>query len=75
LWWRRGKFEFVQRAWDIGCGRRDLATIRAYARILARELDRPLKLKPTKAEGHHFRDTIIVECPRQAARETSCSSS
>jgi hypothetical protein len=71
----RAKFEFVRRARDIGCRRRDLATVKAYARTLARELDRPLKLKPTNAEGHHFRDTIIVECPRQAAHETSCSSS
>ena len=49
---------FLQRACDI-----DLAdaTIKAYARTLARELDRLLKLKPTNAEGRHLRDAIIVD--------------
>jgi hypothetical protein len=36
-------------------------TIKAYARTLARELDRLLKLKPTNAEGRHLRDAIIVD--------------
>jgi hypothetical protein len=37
------------------------ATIKAYARTLAHELDRLLKLKPTNAEGRHLRDAIIVD--------------
>src|ERR1700726_1141513 len=54
---------FLQRACDIGRRRPDLAdaTIKAYARTLARELDRLLKLKPTNAEGRHLRDTIYVD--------------
>jgi transposase len=54
---------FLQRACDIGRRRPDLAdaTIKAYARTLARELDRLLKLKPTNAEGRHLRDTIFVD--------------
>jgi transposase len=54
---------FLQRACDIGRRRPDLAdaTIKAYARTLARELDRLLKLKPTNAEGRHLRDAIIVD--------------
>jgi transposase len=54
---------FLQRACDIGRRRRDLAdaTIKAYARILARELDRLLELKPTNAEGRHLRDAIFVD--------------
>jgi transposase len=54
---------FLQRACDIGSRRPNLAdaTIKAYARTLARELDRLLKLKPTNAEGRHLRDAIIVD--------------
>ena len=54
---------FLQRACDIGRRRPDLAdaTIKAYARTLARELDRLLKLKPTNAEGRHLRDAIYVD--------------
>src|ERR1700747_1561275 len=54
---------FLQRACDIGRRRPDLAdtTIKAYARTLARELDRLLKLKPTNAEGRHLRDAIFVD--------------
>src|SRR5215469_8321321 len=54
---------FLQRACDIGRRRPDLAdaTIKAYARTLARELDRLLKLKPTNTEGRHLRDAIIVD--------------
>jgi transposase len=54
---------FLQRACDIGRRRPDLAdaTIKTYARTLARELDRLLKLKPTNAEGRHLRDAIIVD--------------
>jgi transposase len=54
---------FLKRACDIGRRRSDLAdsTIKAYARTLARELDRLLKLKPTNAEGRHLRDAIIVD--------------
>jgi transposase len=54
---------FLQRACEIGRRRPDLAdtTIKAYARTLARELDRLLKLKPTNAEGRHLRDAIIVD--------------
>lgn len=54
---------FLQRACDIGRRRPDLAdaTIKAYARTLARELDRLLKLKTTNAEGRHLRDAIIVD--------------
>jgi hypothetical protein len=54
---------FLQRACDIGRRRPDLAdaTIKAYARTLARELDRLLKLKPTNPEGRHLRDAIIVD--------------
>jgi transposase len=54
---------FLQNACDIGRRRPDLAdsTIKAYARTLARELDRLLKLKPTNAEGRHLRDAIIVD--------------
>src|SRR6201987_479444 len=54
---------FLQRACDIGRRRVDLAdaTIKTYARTLARELDRLLKLKPTNAEGRHLRDAIIVD--------------
>jgi hypothetical protein len=36
-------------------------TIKAYARTLARELDRLVKLKPTSTEGRHLRDAIIVD--------------
>src|ERR1700680_1456218 len=54
---------FLQRACDIGRRRPDLAdaTIKAYARTLARELDRLLKLKPTNPEGRHLRDAIFVD--------------
>jgi transposase len=54
---------FLQRACDIGRRRPDLAdaTIKAYARTLARELDRLLKLKPTNTEGRHLRDAIFVD--------------
>jgi transposase len=54
---------FLQRACDIGRRRRDLAdaTIKAYARTLARELDRLLKLKPTNPEGRHLRDAVFVD--------------
>jgi len=54
---------FLQRACDIGRRRPGLAdaTIKAYARILARELDRLLKLKPTNPEGRHLRDAIFVD--------------
>jgi transposase len=54
---------FLQRACDIGRRRPDLAdaTIKAYARTLARELDRLLKLKPTNAEGRHLQYAIIVD--------------
>jgi transposase len=54
---------FLQRACDIGRRRPNLAdaTIKAYARTLARELDRLLKLQPTNAEGRHLRDAIIVD--------------
>ena len=54
---------FLQRACDIGRRRPDLAdaTIKAYARTLARELDSLLKLKTTNAEGRHLRDAIFVD--------------
>jgi transposase len=54
---------FLQRACDIGSRRPNLvdATIKAYARTLAHELDRLLKLKPTNAEGRHLRDAIFVD--------------
>jgi transposase len=54
---------FLQRACDIGRRRPDLAdaTIKAYARTLARELDHLLKLKPTNTEGRHLRDAIFVD--------------
>jgi hypothetical protein len=41
--------------------REALMTIKAYARTLARELDRLVKLKPTSTEGRHLRDAIIVD--------------
>jgi hypothetical protein len=54
-----------RRSYSAPAGRRrpDLAdaTIKAYARTLARELDRLLRLKPTNAEGRHLRDAIIVD--------------
>jgi len=54
---------FLQRACDIGRRRPNLAdaTIKAYARTLARELDHLLELKPTNAEGRHLRDAIFVD--------------
>ena len=54
---------FLQRACDVGRRRPDLAdaTIKTYARQLARELDRLLKLKPTNPEGRHLRDAIFVD--------------
>ena len=55
--------EFLQRACEIGRRRPNLAdaTIKAHARILARELDRLLELEPVNAEGRHLRDAIIVD--------------
>jgi transposase len=55
--------EFLQHACNVGCRRPNLAdsTIKAYARTLARELDRLLKLEPTNTEGRHLRDAIIVD--------------
>ena len=53
--------EFLKRPCEIGRRRPNLATIKAYARTLERELDRLLELEPTNAEGRHLRDAIIVD--------------
>jgi transposase len=54
---------FLQRACAIGRRRPNLAdsTLKAYARILERELDCLLELEPTNGEGRHLRDAIIVD--------------
>ena len=54
---------FLQRACAIGRRRPDLAdaTIKAYARDMARELDRLLDLEPTEKNGRHLRDSMIVD--------------
>jgi transposase len=55
--------EFLKRACEIGRRRPDLAdsTIKAYARILERDLDALLKLKPPNDEGRHLRDAMIAD--------------
>jgi transposase len=62
---------FLQRACEIGRRRPDLAdtTIKAYARTLARELGRLLKLKPTNAEGRARRalEFLVDQQDRTAA--------
>jgi transposase len=54
---------FLQRACAIGRRRPNLAdsTLKAYARILERELDCLLELEPANGEGRHLRDAIIVD--------------
>ena len=53
----------LQKSCAIGRRRPDLAdaTIRAYARDLARELDALLDLKPTNSEGSHLRASMQVD--------------
>jgi transposase len=54
---------FLQKACAIGRRRPDLAdaTIKAYARDLARELDRLLDLEPTQTDGNHLRASMVVD--------------
>jgi transposase len=54
---------FLQKACAIGRRRPDLAdtTIKAYARDLARDLDRLLALQPTQIDGNHLRASMVVD--------------
>jgi len=54
---------FLQKACAIGRRRPELAdtTIKAYARDLARELDRLLGLEPTQTDGNHLRASMVVD--------------
>ena len=54
---------FLQKACAIARRRPDLAdaTIKAYARDMARELDRLLDLEPTNTAGNHLRASMAVD--------------
>jgi transposase len=54
---------FLQKACAIGRRREALAdaTIKAYARDLARELDRLLALKATQTDGRHLQASMFVD--------------